>query len=990
MFILLLRKMRNTKWMVFCLLIGFIMASAMMSTIPIYMNASLQRMLTKDMEAFQEEYMIFPGSYNTSRSLRSTLSSKAQQEDVNDYIKKVDKKFKELDMPSLGSKKVMLDNYLYCKSFSIESGESAARLTIGGMSDIWEHSEAVSGRLPKAGKREDGVYECMATEKSLKTNGLALGTVYEIANVFDNAESIKIEIVGQLDVKDENDHFWAEGIDEAYTGTVFTDFDTMLNEMVPTGVVSVSKCSYNYFIDYKNMDMSRLDSIEQTVASQKAYYRKNSVGFSLPAKDILADYAKRSSQLTLLLWLLQIPVILMIVFYLFMVSKLNIEQEKNEIAVFKSRGASGKQILGIYALESLVLGVITAAVGPLAGLGLCRILGASNGFLEFVNRRALPVHLSLQAFVYATAAVMVFFITTLVPIIPASKTTIVEHKQSKAKKKKLALWEKVGLDFLLTGGSLAWLYYYKRTQKMLIEQGITDTTAAVNPLMFISSTAFILGIGLFIIRIYPFLIRLISRLGKRFWSPAQYVSLTNIGRSVTGRERFLMLFLVLTVSLGVFFANTARALNRNAEETVYYAAGADIVLTEEWYSSKIEAAQQSGQPNMTVSGQALAAEEEEEEDDTETAVTYTEPVFEKYEKLKGVEHTAKVFRKDNVTIKSSKMTVVKTKATSSEDSDERRREDLLDQDTSARSSNTDKNVQLMTVRPAEFAKVINFEDRLLPTHINNYLSALAEYTPGVILSSAFKSYGLELGDTVEVEFGANDPFDVTILAFAEYWPGLNPYAEAADGTYMDFAVMNFDYVNVQTSMEPYQVWIDLDEEASVQDFYDSVADAKIQVTGITSAKQDLIDKKNDPMLQGMNGALTLGFITIMIMCIIGFLIYWILSIKSRTLQFGILRAMGMRYNEIIGVIVYEQILVSAVAILAAIFIGGITSELFVPLFQSILDVSSQVPEFAVIPKRSDYLKLYAVIGAMLLAAFVVLGRLISKINISKALKLGED
>ena len=125
-------------------------------------------------------------------------------------------------------------------------------------------------------------------------------------------------------------------------------------------------------------------------------------------------------------------------------------------------------------------------------------------------------------------------------------------------------------------------------------------------------------------------------------------------------------------------------------------------------------------------------------------------------------------------------------------------------------------------------------------------------------------------------------------------------------------------------------------------------------------------------------------------CIIGFLIYWILSIKSRTLQFGILRAMGMKFREIIMMIVYEQLLVSGVAIFAAIFIGGVTSDLFVPLFQSIFDASQSVPPFAVIPERSDYLKLYAVIGVMLLTAFVVLGRLIKKIKISQALKLGED
>ena len=231
---------------------------------------------------------------------------------------------------------------------------------------------------------------------------------------------------------------------------------------------------------------------------------------------------------------------------------------------------------------------------------------------------------------------------------------------------------------------------------------------------------------------------------------------------------------------------------------------------------------------------------------------------------------------------------------------------------------------------------------------------------------------------------------MTVLAFVDYWPGLSPYKEAKNGGYMDFAVMNYDYVNVQTSMEPYQVWFKLKDGASVQAFYDSIDEAGIKPLTLESASQQMIEKKNDPMLQGMNGALTLGFIIIMVMCIIGFLIYWILSIKSRTLQFGILRAMGMKFREIIMMIVYEQLLVSGVAIFAAIFIGGITSDLFVPLFQSIFDASQSVPPFAVIPERSDYLKLYAVIGVMLLTAFVVLGRLIKKIKISQALKLGED
>ena len=119
MFTLLFRKMRNTKWMVLCLLIGFVMASAMMSTIPIYMNASLQRMLVKDLESFQTEYDIYPGAYNTSYGLKMDISGSEQQKAVENYNNKVEAKFKELGLPEKLDKKYISDEYLYVRSLAV-------------------------------------------------------------------------------------------------------------------------------------------------------------------------------------------------------------------------------------------------------------------------------------------------------------------------------------------------------------------------------------------------------------------------------------------------------------------------------------------------------------------------------------------------------------------------------------------------------------------------------------------------------------------------------------------------------------------------------------------------------------------------------------------------------------------------------------------------------------------------------------------------------
>ena len=224
----------------------------------------------------------------------------------------------------------------------------------------------------------------------------------------------------------------------------------------------------------------------------------------------------------------------------------------------------------------------------------------------------------------------------------------------------------------------------------------------------------------------------------------------------------------------------------------------------------------------------------------------------------------------------------------------------------------------------------------------------------------------------------------------DYWPSINPYEKNSQGEYRDFVIMNYDYVNIQTKLEPYEVWMKLEDGATVEDFYNSISDSDIVAIRLDVASQLITSSKTDAMLQGVNGALTLGFITIMALCFIGFIIYWILSIKGRTLQFGILRAMGMSFREIIAMIIYEQVLVSGVSIFLSIIIGGVASDLFVPLFQVLYNVTDQVPPFVVISQRSDYIKLYCIVLVMLLVGFVVIARLIKSININKALKLGED
>lgn len=920
MFTILLRKMRKTKWMVLCLFVGFLMAAGMMSTVPIYMDASLQRMLIKDMEQYQIDTQTYPGQYVTSKTLQFGTPVQSQLDLINSITAETQNRVNKVGIPVANSKTVVRDDFLYVVNGTKDDANITTRIKMVGMTDFYDHIKIVKGEMPSE-DTSSGVYEVLASEVALKTMGINYGNEYDVLSMDSSKPAIRIKVVGVYEQLEDNDSYWAETMD-SYINGIFVDYDVFVNQLIPAGSVELSDIYCRYALNYQTMDMNQIGSVTNELTNDLTYYPQQGYDYEMGVYSILQQYTVRAESLTRILWILQIPAMVMLAFYLFMVSQLNVDQERNEIAVFKSRGASSGQIFGMYAAEAGVLGVITLIVAPFIGLLLCQFLGVSNGFLEFVNRTGIAAKITWTSIAYALLAVVIFFATTLIPIIPASKLTIVQYKQSKTKVVKMALWEKCFVDIALIAISIGFLIYYNSQLQTAITDGTFVATGEIDPLLFIFSTFLILGLGLLFIRVYPYLLKFIYIIGKPFWTPAQYMAITSVCRSQGGKERFLMLFLVMTFSFGLFSANTARAINNNKSDRIYYENGADVTITEYWSESS-------------------------DEDGTE----YVETDFTRYEGLEGVETATKVIVNDSAKLKNGKKSA---------------------------------DVTMMAIEPSKFANVAWFRNDLLPVHWWNYCNAMVDSKSGVLVSSGLaEKMGLKLKDSIQVKWGGNDDVDATVMAIVDYWPGLNPNET-------DFVVMNYSYVYSRTELQPYQIWLKMADGATSEALYESIKNEHLPIASVKDSSQMLISEKTDPSLQGMNGALTLGFIIIMIMTIIGFLIYWILSIKSRTLQFGILRAMGISFKEIIGILGYEQILVSGVSIAMAFIIGGVTSDLFIPFFQSMYDINEQIPPFRIAAMQSDYIKMYVLIVIMLGGGFAILGSIIKKININKALKLGED
>jgi putative ABC transport system permease protein len=100
--------------------------------------------------------------------------------------------------------------------------------------------------------------------------------------------------------------------------------------------------------------------------------------------------------------------------------------------------------------------------------------------------------------------------------------------------------------------------------------------------------------------------------------------------------------------------------------------------------------------------------------------------------------------------------------------------------------------------------------------------------------------------------------------------------------------------------------------------------------------------------------------------------------------------MGMSRGSIVGMLLCEQVLVSGVAIGIGVLLGNLASRLFVPLFQLVFSAADQPLHFQIVSSSTDTARIYFILGGILVICFAVLTRMILRIRIDQAVKLGEE
>lgn len=947
---LIKNKIKNKKLLNLSLLTGVILLAGLLCVYPIFREGSLNRLLMTMFTDAIEEKEQYPAVI-----MRNGLLAEEDFTSVDSILAEMDayeKKWGE----KITAPVVERQRLIRIPGGNAETsfGEKSRVVTLGYVPELYEHADVVYGVAADRAEQSDneyvldalrlGAYPCVISQTTMDKYGLVVGEQLSFKfRLYGDPTPYDFVITGIVEEKENDGRYWYSRLREN-DKMLFVNKDDF-NELVILSESAEIRYEAEVMYDFSKINCKNAPEYLDALIAFKAEDEHLYPNFD----HTLSRYLEQEKEISVILLTFELPIVALLLLFLYMISDRILEMETTEISMLKSRGVSRAKIIGLYVGQSSLIALIGCIIGLPVGFFLCRLAAGTNAFLSFSMKDVgtyLPTPMMLP---FAALAFVLSVLFMTLPVIALSRLTITDRKGKRISLHHIPFWEKAFLDVLLLGVSGYLLYnYYKQSEEMsarIIGGG------SIDPVIFLDSTLFILSCGLLFIRLTGYLVRLIYRLGRKHWKPATFVAFMQIIRGV-GKQGFISVFLVMTIAMGVFNANLARTVNENAERRTSYNLGTDLRLQEKWKLTTIRV-------NPT---------------DPTPLWNYSEPDFERYRFLEefGAEEMTRVICDENTDL-------------------------VIDK-------KVEKGNTLMAIHTKEFGETATLPEGVNDVHWFHYLNQLAKLPNGVLISSNLaQKYSLKEGDKIKYEryspVNEKEPYqtvEAKICGIVDAFPGYESAAYTAkeDGTvelrenYL--VVANYATVVNDFSITPYQIWIRLRNYADSDQMERAIEDAGITLTSFTSLEREIQDQRDSAMIQITNGMFSVGFIISLLICAVGFLIYWILTIRERELLYGIYRAMGMSMREIQKMLVTEQIFSSLLAAVSGFGVGAVTTLLFTKLISIVYLPRKHNLPIEIAMKPEDSIKMVVIIVIAFAVCFYIMRKTIRNMNITQALKMGED
>lgn len=943
----ILLKIKNKYKLYLCLLAGLIFMEASVSLIFMFRVGSLNKLIQKNFVTKYDETGRFPAVL--SRVAAVDTENVSDSTDILGEISAYENSWSRyLDVPMVSKQQLV-----YMRGFKAEPSFRGSSLTldIGYINDLKEHIEIVDEEPVQSNS-----CVCYVSEYTADTYDLVPGETLHFDKLNINSdhygdghdgagEGLDIYVAGIICEK-KDDYFWNKSLYEN-GHMIYVDENTFFDIMKNNETELIAYEIYD-MIDYRYINISNIRKTESVISQ----FHDRDGQLTENITPVITAYSHESRSLMAILYVIALPLIILVLIFIWMIAVRIVDSEMSEIAGFANRGIGRGRIIGLYVIQYIILCAAAFIPGTILGFVMGKMVAGVDNFLAFhIGDNAISTRVysfTWQMLPAGILSLIVAMAVMVIPVVMRSRSTLVDYKRKHTNETGIPFWEHYFIDVFLLAISLYLLHNYNKQLSDISEAVLNGE--GIDPMIFADAMLFLVAAGLIILRIIYCVTRLIYRFWGRHLKPASYAGMLQIIRTRKS-SGIVSVFMVITVAMSLYNANMARTINANNEARVRLDLGADFIIREH-FEMKIK----GQQPPQTWK--------------------YIEPDPAIYkdiaDELNMVGFT-KVIRDENAEVRNGSKVI--------------------------------KNATLMGINTKEFGNIANMKEDEGEKHWYYYLNDMAASPDGCIISK-------NLADALEVKVGDTftysriAPVDSVgiyasstghVAAIVDVWPGYEKYRYTYDEEGKPVCEENYlvasNYATVVNAfgVTPYEIWMKGSSVNDLRNYLELKMDGTARyMEDFESNEKNIQDMKSSALLQITNGLFTVDFLIALFLCVLGFMIYWISSIRDREMLFGIYRAMGISMSEIEKMLLLEQAFLTLISVFAGVVAGGLATMLFGRLFAVVyLPKKHSIPLENIIAIQ-DMIRLFAVLGISVIICMVIISKIVKSLNITEALKLGED
>ncbi|TFG71525.1 MAG: FtsX-like permease family protein, partial [Anaerolineales bacterium] len=518
------KRIISQPWLILATILGLVISIALMMSIPLYADAVYHRIFLQNIAADDTPEGVVPPFTFTFRYDGSIYGSMEW-----DDIAPVDAYLSERAGKAIGLPQQFVVRYFTTDPFGIFADEASAFNTTSApllwssfafLSDLENHITITDGSFPQSGLPDtgDAIAVLIHEDQAIKY-GFQVGEVY-VAFLKVRSESgfmkdiqFPVRISGLWRATDARDAYWFFNPAKSFAERMLIPEESFSNNIATQMDDEIYTAIWYLVLDGADISHSDADLlISRTVSvQQQARNLLTNVNLSKSPLDALVDYKRSSNLLTILLYAFSIPIFGLLLAFVLLTSSLVVERRRNEIAVLRSRGAMAQQMVGIAALESILLGGISLALSSPTALGIARLIGQARSFLDFsANNTSLRLVFSANTLRFGIVAVFIVVLAQVMPTFGATGHTVVSYKREQARMLRKPWWQRAWLDILLLVAAGYGAYQLQQQGSIVRALDTFGNSPYQNPLLFLVPALGIFALTLFFLRLMPLVMRVIA------------------------------------------------------------------------------------------------------------------------------------------------------------------------------------------------------------------------------------------------------------------------------------------------------------------------------------------------------------------------------------------------------------------------------------------------------------------------------------------------